>query len=195
MHRLRSAIALAATAIAFGVCFVMLRNAIGAASPWLGLLLMFYFMGLAKVGQPLFRLPMPRALRHVRAWEVSGPTYRRLAVEGFGNVLRNTPLRHLNSSVYLARSRRDLGALYRHAESAEAIHFWAMVLFMPYHAFIVVQGQVAVATFFLLIQLLVNVYPILHLRTLRGRLDGSLARRRTRALASAASRPSRSPPS
>jgi hypothetical protein len=177
MQTLRSTIALVATAIGFGICFFMLQSAIGPASPWLGLLLMFYFMGLAKIAQPLFRLRIPRTLRAVRAWERSRPTYGRLGVDGFGNVLRKTPLRYLNSSVYLAGRPRDLGAFYRQVESAEAIHFWAMVLFTPYIAFIWLQRQVVVATLFVLIQLLFNVYLILHLRTLRGRLEALFARR------------------
>ena len=180
MQTLRSTITLVATAIGFGVCFFMLQNAIGPASPWLGLLLMFFFMGLAKIAQPLFMLRIPRTLRAVRAWEMSGPTYDRLAVHGFGKVLRNTPLRHLNSSVYLAGRQRDLGALYRQVESTEAIHFWAMVLFTPYIVFIWFQRQVGVATLFVLVQLLFNVYPILHLRTLRGRLDELFASRQAK---------------
>jgi len=63
----------------------MLQSAIGTASPWLGLLLMFYFMGLAKVAEPLFMLRIPKALKAVRAWETSGPAYGRLAVHRFGN--------------------------------------------------------------------------------------------------------------
>lgn len=182
---LRNVIALVATAIGFGVSFLMLQSAIGPASPWLGLLLMFYFTGLAKIAEPLFMLRMPKALRAVRAWEMSGTMYGRLGVYGFGKALRNTPLRYLNTSVYLASRQRDLRALHRHVESAEAIHFWAMVLFTPYIAFIWLQGQVAVAAFFVLIQLLFNVYPVLHLRTLRGRLDELFvrlyAKRRTKA--------------
>jgi hypothetical protein len=46
---LRRAALFCAAAIAFGVCFVMLQEAIGSESPALGLLLMFYFMGLAKL--------------------------------------------------------------------------------------------------------------------------------------------------
>lgn len=176
MQTLRSAVALVATAIGFGVSFFMLQSAIGTASPWLGLLLMFYFLGLAKVAEPLFMLRIPKALKAVRAWETSGPAYGRLAVHRFGKVLRNTPLRHLNSSVYLANRRSDLRTLYRYAESAEAIHFWAMVLFTPYIAFVWLQGQIVLTSVFVLIQLLFNIYPILHLRTLRGRLDELLVR-------------------
>ncbi len=176
MQTLRSIIALVATVIGFGISFFMLQRVIGLASPWLGLLLMFYFMGLAKIAQPLVRLRIPKTLRAIRAWEMSGPTYGQLGVYGFGKVLRNTPLRHLNSSVYLESRKTDLGALYRKVESAEAIHFWALVLFTPYIVFIGLQRQVVVATLFVVIQLLFNVYPILHVRTVRGRLEEVFAR-------------------
>lgn len=171
MQTIRTTVALFATAIGFGVCFVMLQRVIGANSPWLGLLLMFYFMGLAKIAQPLFMFRLPRILRQVRAWETTGPSYDRLGVHGFGKTLRNTPLRYCNTSVYLPGGRRDLATLYRQAASAEAIHFWAMVLFTPYIVFVLLRGQVGAAAIFVLIQILLNVYPILHLRTLRGRLD------------------------
>lgn len=176
MKPLHSAAALLATAIGFGVCFFMLQRVIGANSPWLGLLLMFYFMGLAKIGQPLFMLRLPRTLIQVRAWETNGPIYGWLGVYGFGKTLRDTLLRYCNTSVYLPRGRHDLETLYRQAASAEAIHFWAMVLFMPYIVFVLLQGQVGVVAVFLLIQILLNVYPILHLRTLRGRLDQLFSR-------------------
>lgn len=176
MQTVRTTLALLATALGFGVSFVLLQRVIGANSPWLGLLLMFYFMGLAKIAQPLFMFRLPRTLIPVRAWETTGPIYGRLGVYGFGNALRNTPLRYCNTSVYLPGGRRDLTTLYRQAASAEAIHFWAMVLFTPYIVFVALQGQIREVAVFLLIQLLLNAYPILHLRTLRGRLDRLFAR-------------------
>lgn len=171
MQTIRTTVALIATALGFGVCFVLLQRVIGADSPWLGLLLMFYFMGLAKIAQPLFMFRLPRTLIPVRVWETTGPSYERLGVYGFGKMLRSTPLRYCNTSVYLPAGRRDLTTLYRQAASAEAIHFWAMVLFTPYIVVVALQGQTRVVAVFLLIQLLLNAYPILHLRTLRGRLD------------------------
>ncbi|GAB3094245.1 glycosyl-4,4'-diaponeurosporenoate acyltransferase CrtO family protein [Lysobacter terrae] len=178
---LRSAVVFCVTAIVFAICFLMLGSVIGGDSPWLGLLLMFYFMGLAKVGEPLFVLRMPQFLREVRAWEATGTVYRRWGVERFGWVLRLPPLRFLNASVHLANGQRDLSSLYRHAASSEATHFWAALLFMPYIAFVWTQGRGGVAAFFLLIQVLFNVYPILHLRLLRGRLAAMRARRGVRA--------------
>jgi hypothetical protein len=180
MHRvptLRAAVVFCATAGAFAYCFVMLREAIGSESPWLGLLLMFYFLGLAKIGEPLFVFRMPRFIRDVRPWEARGTTYQRLGVQQFGQFLRASPNRFLNSSVYLTNGQRDLRSLYWFAASSEATHFWAALLFAPYIAFVWARGQAGVAAFFLFIQVLFNVYPILHLRLLRGRLDARLAMR------------------
>lgn len=168
-------------AIAFGVCFGMLRAVIGGDSPWLGLLLMFYFMGLAKVGEPLFMLRMPEFIRDVRDWEVRGSFYGRLGVRRFGQLLRGSPLRFLNTSVYC--QRQDVQSLYRQAASAEATHFWAALLFMPYIAFVSARGHKGAAACFLLIQLLFNVYPILHLRLVRGRLDVLIGKRKARSVA------------
>jgi hypothetical protein len=172
---LRTTAAFCATAAAFGVCFVMLRDVIGSQSPWLGLLLMFDFMGLAKVGEPLFVLRMPGRIRDVRAWEASGAAYQRFGVQRFGQLLRGSPLRFLNTSVY--RGKQDLDSLYRHAAASEATHFWAALLFTPYIVFVWARGQSGVAAFFLLIQVLFNVYPILHLRLLRARLGPLLSKR------------------
>jgi hypothetical protein len=174
---LRSAVVFCVVAVAFAICFLRLREVVGNDSPWLGLLLMFYFMGLAKVGEPLFVLRLPRFLRDVRAWETRGARYRRLGVQRFGQLLRNSPFRFFNASLYLASRRRDLRSLYRQAATAEATHFWAALLFSPYIAFVWMQGHGRIAAFFLLVQMLFNVYPILHLRLLRGRLDAMPAGR------------------
>src|SRR6185295_5990781 len=93
--------------LAFAASFVLLSRVIGIASPWLVLLLMFYFLGIAKIAEPLFTLKMPSALRPLRQWEREGDVYRRLGVVGFGKVLRRTPLRYLNAAVYLDRERRQ----------------------------------------------------------------------------------------
>jgi hypothetical protein len=158
----------------------MLREVIGGESPWLGMLLMFYFMGLAKLGEPLFVLRMPGFLRDVRAWEARGVAYRRIGVQRFGQLLRASPHRFLNAETYLGRGRRNLQTLYRHAASSEAAHFWGALLFTPYIALAWAQGRRDVAALFLLVQVLVNVYPILHLRLLRGRLDVTFAKRLAR---------------
>ncbi|NUO75103.1 MAG: hypothetical protein HOQ32_03730 [Lysobacter sp.] len=166
----RSLIKLIAVAAFFAFCFAMLARVIGYASPWLGLLAMFYFMGLAKVAEPLFVLRMPRALHAVDPALSARPWYRRLGVRGFGDLLRNTPLRYLNGSVYRSAGRRSLEAVRRQAESAEATHFWAAVLFTPYIAYVAWRGFWMETLVFLAVQIAFNVYPILHLRAVRARL-------------------------
>ena len=168
------ALALLALVLVFGFSFVLLGRVIGATSPWLALLLMFYFLGLAKVAEPLFTLRMPGALYGLRPWELEGNVLRQLRVLSFGRLLRRTPLRYLNTGVYFDRRRREPLEVRRQAESAEASHFWAAVLFMPFIALAAVTGQWSFVAGFLLAQVLVNVYPILHLRHIRGRLDRTI---------------------
>jgi hypothetical protein len=180
VHRLRSALVVVGTAIMFAVCAVMLGRVIGFSSPWLALLLMFYFMALAKLAEPFFVLSLPAALLQVRPCEQYGRLYRRLAVPQFGRLLRNTPLRFFNAQLY-SSGTDDLPGLHRRLLSVEATHFWAAVLFTPYIAFLLVRRQPGLAAFFLLIQLLVNVYPILHLRSVRSRLATLLQRQQARA--------------
>jgi hypothetical protein len=52
-------LALLAVLLAFGASFAMLSRVIGIASPWLVLLLMFYFLGLGRIAEPLFVRKMP----------------------------------------------------------------------------------------------------------------------------------------
>ena len=170
------ALALLSAVLVFGVLLALLSTVLGITSPWLALLLMFYFLGIAKVAGPVFMLRMPRALHELRHWEQRGDLLRRLRVLGFGRLLRQTPLRYLNSRVYLNRQRGDPLRVRRQAESAEATHFWAAVLFMPCIALAAVTGKWSIVAWFSLAQVLVNVYPILHLRHIRGRLDRAIRR-------------------
>lgn len=166
----RNLIKLIAVAAFFAFCYAMLARVIGHASPWLGLLAMFYFMGLAKVAEPLFVLRLPRSLRAVDPALSDRPWYRRLGVGGFGDLLRDTPLRYLNNTVYRSTGRRSLAALRRQVESAEATHFWAALLFTAYIVYVAWRGFWIEALVFVAVQIAFNVYPILHLRAVRARL-------------------------
>jgi hypothetical protein len=173
---LRPLLAVVGTAIGFTTCLVLLGRVIGFSSPWFVLQAMFCFLGLAKVAEPVFAFSIPPALYAVRPFEGRDGPYRGLGVFGFGELLRRSPFRHLNATVYLRAGRGDLRALYRHASASEATHFWAAVLFAPYIGYLAWSGRWALALLFLAVELLFNVYPILHLRALRGRLDGILGR-------------------
>jgi hypothetical protein len=153
----------------FSACAVMWAKVEGVRSPWLGLFCMFYFMGIAKSAQPQFLFRMPSALRAVHPDAARAAARNRWGVRRFGALLRNTPLRYLNSSLYLSDRERDVPQLLRRIEAAEAIHFWAAVLFTPYIVYILARGLLAQALLFVLVQLVFNLYPILHLRLVRAR--------------------------
>ncbi|MFS2139459.1 hypothetical protein [Duganella sp. Dugasp56] len=170
------ALLLLSVVLVFGASFALLSTVIGITSPWLALLLMFYFLGIAKIAEPLYALRMPGALYQLRSWEQKGDILRRLRVPGFGRMLRHTPLRYLNAGVYLAQQRGDVVKLRRQIESSEAAHFWATVLFTPFIAVVALSGRWGFVACFSFAQVLVNIYPILHLRYIRGRLDRTTRR-------------------
>lgn len=178
MRTVKHVLTFLAALLFFCCSLVVLRRVLGVTTPWLALLAMFYFLALAKVAEPLFVLRMPAVLRPLRSWERQRNAYRRLAVPGFGTILRRTPLRYLNSAVYLDKRGRDLRQVRHQAESAEASHFWAAVLLLPYIVFAWFNGQRLAAVGLLLAQVLVNCYPVLHLRFVRARLDRVVHRHR-----------------
>ena len=62
-------------------------------------------------------------------------------------------------------------------EGAEAAHFWAAALLVPYMVFAGVQNWWSVVGWLMVVQVVGNVYPILHLRWVRGRLQRIIDRR------------------
>jgi Glycosyl-4,4'-diaponeurosporenoate acyltransferase len=179
-HHLRRLMAVVGAGLTLTLGLVMLAQVIGYTSPWIALLLMFDLVAVAKVAEPLFVLRMPAILGRLRPWEYTGMFYRQVGVRLFGTVLRNTPLRFLNTGVYLSSNVKDLHGLYRRVASSEASHFWAALLFLAYIAYLYLSGQPRIATGFFAVQVLFNIYPILHLRLLRARLDEILQRQERR---------------
>jgi hypothetical protein len=162
---------LVVTIAAFAFSTVMMSRALGPESPWIAFMLFWCFLGVARFADPIFHIRLPKGLRDVRPWELRGDVYRRLAVPAFGTLLKDTPLRFANTTVYVSGSRKDLPRTLRQVESAEACHFWAAVLLMPYLVYCAWQGKWGVLGGFVILQLLANVYPIMHLRSVRGRLE------------------------
>ena len=178
MKRLRDVLILLAIAVAFGVSVNLFRRVFGFESPWFALLVMFCFLGLIAFARPLFLLGLPRWLREVRIWEVRGRFYRVLGVPVFGELLRRPPLRYLQPLVYLRRYPGDPARVLAQIEGAEAAHFWAAALIIPYMMFACVQNWWDVIFWFFIVQVVGNVYPILHLRWVRGRLSRVIGRKR-----------------
>ena len=160
-------------AAAYGAAFVLFRRAapFSLESPWFVFVAMVCFLGLAFVAQPLVMIRMPRPLRTIRTWEVEGGLYRALGVPAYGRFLRRTPLRLFNRDVYLRDGLRDTRGVAAELEAAEASHFWAACLVLPYMVYMPLHGMWAPLLWLSLAQLLINVYPVMHLRLARHRLD------------------------
>ena len=178
MHRARAWIPLLAVAAGYAASFFLIRRFMpfSLASPWFVVVAMICFLGLAFVAQPLVMIRMPGPLRTIRAWEAEGGLYRRLRVPAFGTLLRRTPLRLFNRDVYLPGGLRDKARVGAEVEAAEASHFWAAALVAPYMVYLSLRGTWIPLFWVSLAQLLINVYPVMHLRLTRHRLERIVSR-------------------
>jgi hypothetical protein len=160
-------------AAGYVVAFVTWQRAMpfSVASPWFVFVAMVCFLGLAFVAQPLVMIMMPRPLRTIRAWEVEGGVYRALGVPAYGRLLRRTPLRIFNRDVYLHDGLRDTRSVSAELEAAEASHFWAALLVVPHMVLAGFRGAWGALFWVSLAQVVINVYPVLHLRLARHRLN------------------------
>jgi hypothetical protein len=168
MKKLRDLIVLLVVAAVFAASLALLGSAVGFASPWFALTAMFDFLGLVAVARPLFLLKLPGFWRKERAWETR--LYKALDVPAFGALLRRSPLRHLNRFVYLKQCP-DPSVVQAHMDSSEAAHLLAAALIVPYMAYAGVQGWWSAVGWITLVQMGFNIYPILHLRWVRIRLN------------------------
>jgi hypothetical protein len=171
-----------AVAAGYAAAFVATRRFMpfSVASPWFVFVAMVCVLGLAFVAQPIVMIRMPGPLRAIRTWEARGRVYRALGVPAYGRLLRRTPLRLFNVDVYLHNGLRDSVKVGAELEAAEASHFWAAILVAPYLAYLVLHGMWAPLFWIALAQVLINLYPILHLRLTRHRLGVILSKRHTR---------------
>lgn len=162
---------------AFAFALLMLRQVLGVASPWFGLVLMFIATGVVAMVRPIFLPRLPRFLREIRPWEAKGDVYRALGVPGFGTLLRRPPLRSFNTLVYLGNGQEP-SMVIRQVEAAEVAHVAAGIVLLPYLVIAVRQRQVAALAVLLAFEVFFNAYPTMHLRWTRFRLDRIAAARR-----------------
>jgi hypothetical protein len=168
----------AAVAAAYAAAFLAARRFVpfSLTSPAFVIVAMICVLGLAFVAQPLVMIRMPGPLRRIRSWEAHGAIYRALGVRAYGAILRGTPLRLFNTDVYLRCGLTDSARVGAEIEAAEASHVLAAVLVAPYMVYLVARGMWAPLFWVSVAQVLVNVYPILHLRLTRHRLGRLVAR-------------------
>jgi hypothetical protein len=170
MKKLRDYIVLLVVGAAFAFSLVLFRRAVDVTSPWFGLMVMLDFLGLVAFARPMMRLRLPGFLRTTRDSEATGGLYKALHVPAFGALLRRTPLRRLNPLVYLKQIQSP-SLVQAQIESAEAAHLIAAVLLVPYIAYACVEGRWGAVAWLMLVQIVFNFYPILHLRWVRIRMN------------------------
>jgi hypothetical protein len=156
---------------AFAFSLIMARGAWAITSPYYGLIVMSAVLGVGTFGRQLFQLKMPFGLRALHAWEKHGLVYRNTGVIRFGVILRRTPLRYLQPLVYFHGQPGEMAAVLAQAEGAEATHFWAALALTPYVVFAGMRHQWGAVLGLMILQLLMNLYPLCHLRWVRHRLD------------------------
>ena len=159
---------------------MLLARKVGLSSPWFAVPTAFVLLGLIDLLRPRLAPRLPAAVREIRNWERRGTVHRRLGVTSFGHLLRTTPLRYLNRRVYLSEFAGNQENVRREVECAEAAHFWAAVITVPYLAAAAACGWWASFASLLGFNLLVNLHPILHLRRARARISRVIEHRGAR---------------
>ena len=177
MNKLRAIFIFLLLAGAFAFSLLQFGRFFGFRSPWFALDVMLCFLGLVAMARPFYLLPLPRRLGVLQAWETDGRLYRKLGVPQFGTLLRRTPLRFLNRDVYLAASDAARAAVPAQLETAEAAHWGAALLLLPYLLYLVKINWWSALLGMMAVQVFGNVYPILHLRWVRCRLERVANRR------------------
>lgn len=167
----------------FLISLVLALRVLPFASPYYGWIVMSSVLALGAFGRKLFLLKLPPPLEPIQAWERRGSFYRHTGVAAFGVILRRTPLRNLQPLVYLQHQPGEMAVVLAQVKGAEAVHFWAGLALMPWIGIAVFHNEWVAFVVLAAIQLLLNIYPMLHLRWVRCRMEtmfDRMASKRTR---------------
>lgn len=124
------------------------------------------------------RWRLPESYLRLRTWERDGTVYRRLGVPAFGELVRRTPLRTLSPDIYLRGRPGRLETVAAFSRTAEVVHVWIFLLALPLVLYAVARAWWDAACWLLVINGLLNLYPTLHQRLIRSRIERVLAGRR-----------------
>jgi hypothetical protein len=158
------------SAVAVLVVFLYAHN-LGLRSPIAALSVVGAALGIVSVNLFTVRWSVPKALLPVRTWEASGRAYALLGVSIYGALLRRPPLRYFNTSVYVGERRANLPSTYANFLRAEGAHFWAFTFTTPLVFYELIHQWWDGFGWLLLFNAIFNVYPVLHLRQVRARLE------------------------
>ncbi len=125
-------------------------------------------------------LPLPRSVLCVRAGEFALLESRWSGVRAIGYILRSAPLRGLGGQVYMDGLKGNVNALLPGLYSAETVHLWALLVCCPWFVVWGAQGHWTSLASGVSVNVLINVYPVLHLRYVTGRIGRHGLKRRGR---------------
>ena len=134
----------------------------------------------AALCQSAVGLGMPHGLLKVSASEARLLRRPWTGVRLFGAILRNTPLRHLGGRVFLSQAPDDIPAIVRGLHDAENVHLWALLFSCPWLIVWAWHGRWISILCGLAVHVPLNIFPILHLRSVTFRVNRYLARVQTR---------------
>ena len=137
---------------------------------------MMLVTGWVSVLHSVLPLPLPQSMLRVGMGEFALLRARWSGVRTFGALLRHTPLRRLGGQVFLAGVNRDPMVVLRGLHNAEVVHIWALLLCCPWFVLWVFRGQWACVASGLAVNVLINIYPVLHLRYVTWRIEHYAAR-------------------
>ena len=150
---------------------------VGLNSPLTAFCAVCTALGIVVVNSSTIHWSLPKALKPIRVWEASGAAYILLGISVYGALLRRPPFRSFNTSVYVGAHRADLGKTYAGILKAETAHFWALTFTAPLICYEITCQYWHGLVWLILFNALFNIYPGLHLRKVRARLEPLMIRR------------------
>ena len=161
---------------AFVVSLLLFAKAFGAGSVLFAVTVALLVGGWTGMLRTVVPLGLPAWILKVRRGEFAVLRWRWAGVPLFGAALRSTPLRHLGGSVYLSQCANDSACVLRGIRAAEEVHAWSVLFCLPWLVYWCWQGWWFSVGASLAVHALLNVYPVLHLRLTRGRMERCAAR-------------------
>lgn len=162
--------------VALLAALVLFAKAFGAESGLFAATVTMLVSAWTAMVQTIVPLRLPASMLKVSSAEFAVIRRRGSGVRWFGAVLRHTPLRRLGGAVYLAECANDSARILCGIQEAEAVHVWSMLFCSPWLVFWCLQGLWFSVSSSVAVHAFLNVYPILHLRLARGRMEKCAAR-------------------
>ncbi|MCC6233298.1 MAG: hypothetical protein IT580_11685 [Verrucomicrobiales bacterium] len=108
-------------------------------------------------------LPLPKRVLQILPGEPTFLLSRWSGVPAFGFLLKRTPLRHLGGRVFLAAAGGNPRLVQETLLAAERIHLGALLGSVPWLVRWMLHGRWQVAGASLLVHVVLNIFPMLHL--------------------------------